>query len=300
MEEDSRDAVPNESLSPPPKVRRVGEPERLLVPENEGFTLFQVFSARFVNYEPVSMPEIYGVIFLLCSASTFVLFERIPGDPDPLPIDRNGFLKLTGPSEAHLADGPIGFHAFLTDLKGHMRQLRNRMWYGSFDECPLLCNKLLVKRWDTMIGTVELSYAVFTESVTASLEVNLVRWKDDGKSYGRIMGPVDDEIEVFGEITSRVKMLNDAGAKNYMFEREKEMCSRVRPGEAIPLSRSYMVCPIRSSILLHVALYHPNIGGDDLIVNDDVEVPAIQRSAEFVMESECARIQLKINFFHFD
>ncbi|KAJ3688168.1 hypothetical protein LUZ61_017332 [Rhynchospora tenuis] len=298
MEDDSRDAVSDDSFPRSPKMRRVGEPGGIR-PRFPGYRLMELFSVRFVDYEQVKLEEIYGIIMIDCSTDPYVLFERLPGDP--VPVDRDGYVNLTDPDVVHDAYDLTEFHAFLSKLNERAYKSVHLMWSGVQDECLLDCNKLLVKRWDTMIGPIELSFAVFTDSLTAALEVKLLHWKDKGKSEGRITDQID-EIELFGEIASRKKIITDDNAKSYIFKREKEMCAWVRPGEAIPLSRCHTVCPISSSIELDVALYHPsdsNLGGDDLIVNGHVEFAAIQRCGQFVLESDYASIQLKITLSNY-
>ncbi|KAJ4786219.1 rRNA N-glycosidase [Rhynchospora pubera] len=299
MEDDSRDAVSGDSLPRSPKIRRLAEPGYIRpcypMRKKVGYKLMELFSLQFVDYEPVKLEQIYGIIILDCSADPYALFERLPGDP--LPVDRDGYVKLTDPDVVHDAYDLTELHVFFFDLNEHAEKSIHEVWSGDRDECLLLCNKLLVKRRDTMIGPIELSFAVFTESLIAALEVKLLHWKDKGKSEGRIADHID-EIEVFGEITSRVKFLTDDRAKSYMFKREKEMCVLVRPGEAIPLSRYHTVCPIRSSssLELHLALYG-NSGDDDMILNRHVLIPANKGGdMEFDLESNYALVQLRITF----
>jgi hypothetical protein len=113
------------------------------------------------------------------------------------------------------------------------------------EETDSLYDQLMSQRLKTILGPMEINYAIYKDGAEAHLDVAVIDWEGE-------------KVEIYGTICVRNNKITDPKARNLLFDSNSEDALGVRPGKVIhlPLLRQVTVLPLESVLIVDVCLLH--------------------------------------------
>lgn len=238
----------------------------------KGQAMVEIFSVRITSIgEKDNNGKLYGSIELVDGLGPIQLYNLKAGDSEP--IGANDIVTLQGPYRA-ISASQVFMVSIDLKSKGSFFSSDDQVSMGSFtwDLCELTNNEYYDKRLTYDVngknGSATVYYTPFSDAVQARVEVLPV----DGDG--------EDPADVYGSLVARYNnydYLTDEQKKYYrttLFKKTSEQHIDVKPGKLIPLSRSVVVVPTTSSLVIEADLWdHNTFVSDDEIAKGVVEFP---------------------------
>lgn len=158
-----------------------------------------------------------------------------------------GFVRLTGPDRGIEANDDVSLIPILIHIAyaAFDRQPRHNIWRADMEGKVSLYDQLMVHRWESIFGAMELNYAIYEDGAEAHIDVTFIDWEGEN-------------IEVYGTVGVRNSKITDPKARSLLFDSNSEEAISVHPGKVthLPLSRQITVLPLGSVLIVDVSLLH--------------------------------------------
>ncbi|XP_078169452.1 60 kDa jasmonate-induced protein-like [Carex rostrata] len=227
---------------------------------SKGRQLVEIFWVQILNIDNENPGDLYGKIQVVDGLTTpQYIFNR--SRENYLSIGPKGFVPLTGPTRAISAYDSFYIDVSLMDydtLSSDDEVSRGQMPWNYFS--INVYDQPLSAEVKGQYGSIGVSYAVYSNAVTATVQVTLIN--GDNENPANVYGT----INAFNTLSNGTIALFNKNNKNYV---------DIKPLQLIPMLRSVVVVPLTSSIKVVADLWDQDTSSaDDPIAQGSVTFAA--------------------------
>jgi hypothetical protein len=258
-----------------------------------GLMLVEVIGVLINDIDREDPGDLYGTVSITDCFGTKNMFDRDKYNTQS--VRPGGWADITWPFRAlsaadnftinvHLMD-----HDSFPDLSPDDEVARGRLFWNSRDALSRECNAVRKKQFKGEYGSVDVLYAVLTDSVSANVRVIMV----DG----------DNEAvpDVYGTITAATRMASGESLHYSLFGRERGQSISVRTNAAILLKRRVMSVALCSELRVDADLWDadrfPDLSPDDHIALGHATFrPRVQGNNFAVIKGKYGSVRVEVTW----